>query len=71
MTAKEMFIDVGMKKVFEDDNILKYEDVLAREFFVIFYKNKKIFEAWTNYDGVINMKELQAINKQVEELGWK
>ena len=70
MTAREMFIDVNMKKVYEDDRILRYEDFLTREFYVIFYKKEKMFEAFTNYDCVITIRELQAINKQIEELGW-
>jgi hypothetical protein len=34
---------------------------------IIFYTNRTIY---IDSDDIMNMKELQAINKKVEELGW-
>lgn len=70
MSAKEMFIDIDMRITQNDDYILRYEDIYNSDFYVIFYKTKQLICPMTNYDGVLNVKELQAINKQIEELGW-
>ena len=77
MKAKEMFKKLGYKQK------LQYED---DDLIAIRYKNKynieiifdlwdcdfvKFGKIWENIgNSSINMEELQAINKQVEELGW-
>ena len=78
MSAKEMFKKLGYKKnnEFKKINIISYynEKLNWRIDFDnrfhcitgIYYNDDKEFER--GY--VIDMKELQAINKQVEELGW-
>lgn len=67
-TADEMFEELGYEK-FEDKTNIKY-----------FYGNQEIwFYKWLREiekccglgSEFINMQELQAINKKVEELGWK
>lgn len=72
MTAKEMFEKLG------------YEQDLNNNFYIGYYKkinNKqrmftfmRQFKYFTFIDNdnscVIDLKELQAINKQIEELGW-
>ena len=71
MSAKEMFEDLGYKKETHISYILyiknegDYSQQEQRIFF--FFFSETIIKPFT--DG-INVKELQAINKQVEELGW-
>lgn len=68
MTAKEMFEKLGFKL----DEYFKYATVWEKESFpqctIYFYREKEI-EIVTHY--AINMKVLEAINKQVEEKRWK
>lgn len=72
MKSKEMFEELGWKhNNYEDDTIyyLKWsnDNCFPAKYEIGFDKKDKevcIF-------GVITLKELQAINKQVEELGWK
>lgn len=75
MSAKEMFKELGYKQEkIEEQLIYTKTDVLKDvEYDIIFYLDVKTFEASTNsylYVNDINLKELQAINKQIEELGW-
>lgn len=82
-SAKEMFEELGYKVLEEDKYWLVYGkdkvDMIDLEFtyskrvigkkYIRFgkpYKSIKI----ENID-ILNIEELQAINKQVEELGWK
>lgn len=76
MTAKEMFEKLGYKLRNCRDFIyyLKTKDCLHFKV-ITFYTNKKI----VNFQRVVGIEEkefnltpkiLQAINKQVEELGW-
>lgn len=76
MTAKEMFEKLGYK-FNQDNNIITYADFNDVNCIGIITFNTK--EKWfkstsvTSYDNLdraINLKELQAINKQVEELRW-
>ena len=76
MNAKEMFEGLKYEKPFyEKDHTVHYTKLLYVDesgFFpkfnkIIFMKRKKKVEL----SGEFNFEELQAINKQVEELGWK
>ena len=70
MTAKEMFEKLGYYPSYDYDNpkydfafYLKY----SQKMIVFNIKDKTI----AVYDGTITIEDLQAINKQVEELGWE
>lgn len=74
MSAKEMFEELGYE--FEDDSNTPvypsldyriYDDYCSIEKEISFYLNQKVIGT----DGNITVRELQAINKQIEELGWK
>lgn len=71
MSAKEMFENLGYKREVHISCIMyiKNEEYYSKdEQRIIFYQDTEtIIKPYT--DG-INMEELQAINKQVEELGW-
>lgn len=80
MIAKEMFEKLGFKSQIDEDNyinwIRKNKDGFTLEIAfdynghsIEFYSYKETFDNLYNVD--LMMKELQAINKQVEELGWK
>jgi len=70
MTAKEMFENLGFKKIFDDVNFIIYnlEDV----FEIRFDKRQQDFSIYYERESynTIDMEELQAINKQCEELRW-
>ena len=78
MKAKEMFEKLGYEDFCGTLNYIKeYKD--GREIFIDFdIKRKKISKGRCGFaiykmdsrDIEITLKELQAINKQVEELGW-
>ena len=72
MEAKEMFEKLGYKREYRISYIKYYKEVEQCcgdlvEIQIWFYQIDKCFEK--NRE-VITMEELQAINKQVEELGW-
>jgi hypothetical protein len=72
MTAKEMFEELGYKQEHHISYIKYYKEVEQCygdpvEIQIWFYQIDECFEK--NRE-VITMAELQAINKQVEELGW-
>lgn len=75
MTAKEMFEKLGYKYYEDDIYFLKYYKTykLSHDKEIKFHKADKTFtvkdDNGINYRW-INLKELQAINKQIEELGW-
>ena len=79
MTAKEMFKKLGYEKfLLPYDYHKEYKN--GREVFISFdIKKKTITKGKCGYriepmeleDITITKRELQAINKQVEELGWK
>jgi len=64
MTAKEMFENLGFKKIFDDVNFIIYnlEDV----FEIRFDKRQQDFSIYYERESynTIDMEELQAINKQ-------
>lgn len=70
MSAKEMFERLGYKLIQNDVNWLIYS--FNNKFKIMFYKPQQDFkiECLENIYNTIDMEELQAINKQVEELGW-
>ena len=67
-TADEMFEELGFVK-FEDEINIKY---FCGGHEIWFYKRIKEIESCCGIGSeYINLQELQAINKKVEELGWK
>lgn len=70
MSAKKMFERLGYKQVNDDVNYLIYD--LDGIFKLKFYKPQQYIEIEVIEDAynTLDVEELQAINKQVEELGW-
>ena len=70
MSAKKMFEKLGYKQVNNDINYLIYD--LDGIFELKFYKPQQYIEIKVIEDAysTLDVEELQAINKQVEELGW-
>ena len=77
MTAKEMFEKLGYKIDVDLSDILIYKKEFslgATQTFIFHKKDDGMyFENSVARHGVdfLTYKELQAINKQIEELGWK
>ncbi len=74
MKAKGMFKKLGYKynyyKDIDGNEIISYwKNIDGENFEIEFNLTLKIFRVYWNHN--ITLKELQAINKQVEELGWK
>lgn len=72
MTAKEMFGKLGYEysKLLSDDGRIYYEHKQNNNQssnFIMFDLDYKVI----SNDCDITLEEIQAINKQVEELGWK
>lgn len=79
MSAKEMFEKLGYELVFENEEVLRYRKNkwLDVEFWKVYEKitgekMKKYIKVSNvqNKPYSISIELLQAINKQVEELGW-
>ena len=81
-SAREMFEELGYKQVSITNNSVRYEGkptmIGAYEFYIEIWKREEmddflIRKATIIKEYVSNIwgKELKAINKQVEELGWK
>ena len=77
MTAKEMFEKLGYEYNFDSDNFLLQPFI---SYFKYNYEEKKVFDIkfWIKdkvykieNDKQLSLDLVQAINKQVEELGWK
>lgn len=70
MTAKEMFEKLGYELIQDNMNWLKYS--FDRRFDIEFYKPTKTIYMGTDEVRFcsINVQELKAIKKQIEELGW-
>ena len=69
MSAEEMFKKNDLIKTKDNEEYIKYElisDIWS--YYIVFEKKYKTINF--NMYEVINMQELQAINKQIEELGW-
>lgn len=76
-TADEMFEKLGYEKTKNDEYHVIYEKGASIRNRIIFSKITKtvccilVDEDYEWNDGIdIDMQELQAINKKVEELGW-
>lgn len=75
MTAKEMFEELGWKLTFKSSHLLTYEKKSrsgrSRRIiqFLLKYKEFCINEEST-FAQSYSLKELKAINKQIEELEW-
>lgn len=65
MTAKDMFEDLGYKLINEKNIVYKSTHFTGRIIHIAFFSDKQILITQS-----IGIEELQAINKQVEELGW-
>lgn len=63
--ADKMFEELGYGKFYENSTDIRYSNECNET--IAFYGAVKTFEKNTY---PINMQELQAINKKVEELGW-
>ncbi len=79
MTAKKMFKKLRYKINKNKDKIeysksIKLDDYESLDYVIIFNKNEKRIELdqfdFYEENYVLSLEELQAINKQVEELGW-
>lgn len=71
-TAKEMFEELGYEDVGDDEFKTMYSNGdYTNHRTIIFWKRwKQISINFDENDATIYFRELQAINKQVEELGW-
>lgn len=76
MSAKEMFEKINMYKqnVVYPDKVIMYTDIRSKLVITFYLKEKKItIDSLNDNQGKryeLNYKIFQAINKQVEELGW-
>lgn len=65
MTAEEMFEKLGYEKLDSKNLLYKKKHFSGFILRIAFFDNKKILITES-----IGLEDLQAINKQVEELGW-
>ena len=71
MTAKEMFEKLGYEIDTTNDRMLRYgKGYTAKIEFDLIYHNFYKYND-SGFRSPIDIELLQAINKQVEELGWK
>ena len=70
MSAKEMFEELGYKYI-EDYNrcLFRYVNMNENPYVYIYFYVDKQIEVASDYE--LSYKVFQAINKQIEELGWK
>lgn len=64
-SAKKMFEDLGYKLINDKNIIYKGTHFTGRIIYIAFFSDKQILITQS-----IGIEELQAINKQVQELGW-
>lgn len=70
-TADELFEALGYIKIRDDERFIKYRKSHDNDYIVIDKETKDFIKNFDfAYWKAINMQELQAINKKVEELGW-
>ena len=73
--AEEMFKELGwVKYINKEDGMFTYTDEEDTYCLVDFYLDTKDYCCFDNSDEIIeqkNKKVLKAIDKQLEELGWK
>ena len=65
MRAEKMFEELGYELINHHNIVYKGKHATGRIIHIAFFDDKKILITQS-----IGVKELQAINKQVEELGW-
>ena len=81
MSAKEMFEKLGYKQLGSfkpDDNYIVIawdKEKHGDRFTIYFYGDKEVRVVMETkrgeiYPPIVELEELQAINKQIEELGW-
>ena len=71
-TAKEIFEELGYELVSKNSTIIRYAKDFDRIEFYLSDNTIGVYDDWY-YEQTYNpitLQELQAINKQVEELGW-
>ena len=73
MSAKEMLKKLGYKLDENNERLLIYQTNISDTWIykVVFYKNANDKFKLKIYEQYMPIKLLQAINKQIEELGWK
>ena len=70
-TAEKLFEELGYKKVRDDERFIKYRKPYDNDYIVMDKETKDFIKNFDfAYWKAVNMQELQAINKKVEELGW-
>ena len=79
MEAKEMFEKLGYEYK-KDNDYIKYtlKKYISNSYNILFYLDEKLICCYISNDSPfspdepyeIGINELQAINKQIEELGW-
>lgn len=70
-TADELFEALGYIKIRDDERFIKYRKSHDNDYIVIDKETKDFIKNFDfAYWKAINMQELQAINKKVQELGW-
>ena len=71
MSAKEMFEQLGYELTNNEYPEIRY---MQKDYCISFYLDDKCIECYHNdfytTSCSIELEELQAINKQIEELGW-
>ena len=72
LSADELFEQLGYEKNSDDEYSIEYRKISDDDLFEINFwkKDKTISKNYYREMGYITRKELQAINKKVEELGW-
>lgn len=72
MTAKEMFEELGYKLARYGNDVEYCKQFEYAKINIYFTNFAKVIEISSNKDiaYTVDLKELQAINKQIEELGW-
>ena len=75
MSAIEMFDELGWKLTFESSHILTYEKKSrsgkSRRIIQFLLRHKEFcINEESTFAQSYSIQELQAINKQIEELGW-
>lgn len=70
MTASEMFEELGYKRNVEDNKITYLQKFGYETFEIMFDLSEKEINIDTDMEVKIEEDILQAIDKQVEELGW-
>ena len=70
-TAKEMFEELGYEQIKSNDEFIEYEKNGRNISFELETHTFSGVHVWLDCQAIlIDMQELQAINKQVEEMGW-